>query len=938
MKTIHGARWWKFDFHAHTPMSKDTPWHSLIGTADELSPSAWLEKYMEAGIDCVAVTDHNSGKWVNVLKEAYDRLRAEKPSGFRELHIFPGVELSVNGGVHVLALFDTAATQSTIDQLIGGVEYRGTDGDSDGCTRKSLIGVVEDISKAGGLVIPAHVDRDKGLLLTEDDGRTSKLDALTLEQLLRSTGLTAMEVVDPNAQRPALWEQINPGWAEVRGSDCHSFRPEPEFSHAFTWVKMETPSMEELKLALLDGNELSIKRSDSLPIGCDPNTVEHNYIESLEIREARAMGRGDPARFYFSPWMNALVGGRGTGKSTAVHFIRASLDKGRELDTFLESSLPRKTYAEFMSTAKGRKGSGGLQDCTETRLVLSHEDRRFRVSWKVRGGYLVEEERDGGWHRSASQDLSRFKVRIHSQGQIIEMSTGGAKSLLDLVDERIGAKGILDEMADAENRFLTARAKWRELQQRLSGRDSATAELEDVKHKLKRFEESDHAEVLREHRLRKFQLREIEKHREAVGKFIQRIKELAESQVLPPVPDDLFGESDQSASLSTKELAAAVEQAKIGLHALTTELDKAVELHKAGTDAGLLGEEARKTAGAYLALVQLLEEEGVSDPNQYDSLVKRRQSLDEQLKKLDAISIESATVQSSSVTVLSELRQLRSELTRKRSEFLERILKDNQHVRIAAEFLGPSDVESAFEELCNILGWEGQAFLDELWVRSEEGDESGVLADIYRGLPEGESAFTELDRRLHSLKERLFKNGLGLSTDFKKTMRNSLERVFNDRPEVLDRLWLWFPDDTLSVEYSQSGDGKNFKPISSGSPGQRSAALLAFILSYGEDPIILDQPEDDLDNYLIYDLIVKQIRERKTGRQVIVVTHNPNIVVNGDAEQVLAMGYAGGQCWISNVGGLQNQSIRREVCRVMEGGVEAFERRYRRLTEGGRND
>ena len=82
-------------------------------------------------------------------------------------------------------------------------------------------------------------------------------------------------------------------------------------------------------------------------------------------------------------------------------------------------------------------------------------------------------------------------------------------------------------------------------------------------------------------------------------------------------------------------------------------------------------------------------------------------------------------------------------------------------------------------------------------------------------------------------------------------------------------------------------------------------------------------------------MIVRQIRENKRQRQVIVATHNPNIVVNGDAEMVIAMDHRGGQCIIleEGTGCLQDHGVREEVCRVMEGGRKAFEARYKRLLE-----
>jgi len=153
-------------------------------------------------------------------------------------------------------------------------------------------------------------------------------------------------------------------------------------------------------------------------------------------------------------------------------------------------------------------------------------------------------------------------------------------------------------------------------------------------------------------------------------------------------------------------------------------------------------------------------------------------------------------------------------------------------------------------------------------------------------------------------------------------------------PEAADRIETWFPEDSLWVSYSIAADGSKFRPIQQASPGQKTAAILAFLLAYGDEPMIIDQPEDDLDNYLIYDLIVRQLRENKKRRQLIVVTHNPNIVVNGDAELVLGMDHREGQCCLTRQGSLQELEIREEVCRIMEGGREAFAQRYRRILQG----
>jgi ABC-type lipoprotein export system ATPase subunit len=92
--------------------------------------------------------------------------------------------------------------------------------------------------------------------------------------------------------------------------------------------------------------------------------------------------------------------------------------------------------------------------------------------------------------------------------------------------------------------------------------------------------------------------------------------------------------------------------------------------------------------------------------------------------------------------------------------------------------------------------------------------------------------------------------------------------------------------------------------------------MLAF---YSKKPIFIDQPEDDLDNSLIYDMIVTQIKNTKSTRQIITVTHNPNIVVNGDAEMVDALNF-NNQCYVKDASSIQLANMRGAICKVMEGG------------------
>jgi ABC-type lipoprotein export system ATPase subunit len=125
----------------------------------------------------------------------------------------------------------------------------------------------------------------------------------------------------------------------------------------------------------------------------------------------------------------------------------------------------------------------------------------------------------------------------------------------------------------------------------------------------------------------------------------------------------------------------------------------------------------------------------------------------------------------------------------------------------------------------------------------------------------------------------------------------------------------------------------NDRPVEILSPGQRSSAMLPLIALSQQSPLVIDQPEDNLDNRLVGNILVNILTELKEKRQIIVATHNPNIVVGGDAEQVIvldAISDSKGNCEVN--GSIDNEEIVQAVIEIMEGGREAFLARKRRYS------
>ena len=186
-----GSRWWKFDFHTHTPASKDYGKGPGQDSLRKITPRNWVLGFMRSGIDCVAVTDHNSAQWIDRLKQAVLELEKDQDPDFRPLYLFPGMEVTANGGTHILALFDASKGSDDVATLLGAVGYYGESGKSDVAANSAPISVVEAINKAGGIPILAHVDGTSGAW---------NLTGNTLAPLLDLDGLFAMEVVNPDSE------------------------------------------------------------------------------------------------------------------------------------------------------------------------------------------------------------------------------------------------------------------------------------------------------------------------------------------------------------------------------------------------------------------------------------------------------------------------------------------------------------------------------------------------------------------------------------------------------------------------------------------------------------------------------------------------------------------------------------------------------------------
>ena len=890
-----GSRWWRVDLHAHSPAS-----HDFGSETDRADPDwvAWITAARDAGLDAIAITDHNTADGIAHLQDAASRVE-------RSPVLYPGVEVTASDGVHLLVLMDPTCTDQHVEDFLSRVEIP-VDNRGDETARSSFS--VEQILEQcpdHALIVGAHINQPRGLLNRCGQQRIAEL---------QHPRLAAVEVVPDHpideswidGSKPEIRRRIPILW----NSDSHAF---DQFSRRFTWVKMTKPDAGGLRLALLDGDDSVRPTADGDTV--DPNLHAAATIESISVDKARYMGRPEPLTMRFNPWFNTIIGGRGTGKSTIVDFCRTALRRDGELDGHDEL---RQAFQQRLQVPRERSQEGLLTKATTIQLVYRKDGTRFALSWNSEGsGPSIARFEGSVLIREECDIRERFPVRIYSQKQLFEVARN-PDALLSVIDDTdaVDGAGLRRRSAELTTRYLALRSEARALRAEAAGLPARNAALSDVRRRLKVLQTGQHAAALKEYRT-------LRRHDESWHSIRQHVAdEIAE--VGRTVDDLAVADTDQEIENAHDPASTALRSMHNELGRIVLSLKNAVHTAVATAEARIRdlgndpddpwGRAVEATAKEYKAVSAQLEAAGISSPAEYRDLLDEQNDLQRELGRLEHQRTTAQEREEAAVSVLHQYRELRAELSRRRERFANQTSSDLVRIRI-----------DAAGDRGNLLG-----FLRETLGIGRFDQDHDALTERIDPQSTAAWAWRSLDTIVGQLHELIAGKESWDAKDAR--FERALKRL---QPEQLDRLALYVAEDAVTVSFrDQRQPGKPWKPLAQGSPGQQTAALLAFVLGYGVEPIILDQPEDDLDNALIYELLVRRLREQKAQRQIIVVTHNPNIVVHGDAELVMSLETTNGQASFVCSGGLQERAVRDEICRVMEGGRDAFQARYRRIMPG----
>lgn len=630
-----------------------------------------------------------------------------------------------------------------------------------------------------------------------------------------------------------------------------------------TYIKIGAFTFEAIKFALIDHvNRLAPK----LP------KLEQSYLKKIAFEGDKLDGR----IIHFSRELNTLIGIRGSGKSTILEAIRFALDI-----SFGQNAADRE-YKE--GSIKNALASGG-------KVTLTAVDRHGH-EYEVRR--IVGEHPDVYVGGKLHPGINIRETVVHKPiyfGQK-DLSNTGQGFETDLVEKLVG-----ERLSDIRHAVAVQQQKVIEITRRLQ-------KLSDVGEKQKEYEsKKQDAEfrlrVFKEHGVEEKLKKQVEFERDGrtvkdlsdfVAGYLQELEDL-----IARYTDDFASHrkytSKQNATFFA-EVFAIFDRVSKGLGEITkiatTTKAAVTELKNKVKAFGVLKAELKEEfAEIARKLSEELKSSGVTaiEP---DEFLKLRKTIEQATQMLSALTKErdqQATLRTQLLAALTELNEQWHQEFRLIKQQLDLINEQETALQIDIDYKGDK-----------------AAFLK-------------YLKDLFRGSKIRETTLTDA--------VNAFADGAAMYRDFEKvkaavgSSAATFEAYFQ---ENLAALLTWQVPNAYTIKYH----GKQLKQHSL---GQRASALILFVLSQRDnDVVIIDQPEDDLDNQTIYEDVIKLIRKLKPTIQFIFATHNPNIPVLGDAEQIVACAYTDDSIQ-TTVGGIDSPAMQEAIVSIMEGGSEAFQRR-----------
>lgn len=872
-----GAKFVKADLHIH---SYGFEQGSFDVTDTNMTPENIVDTALSQDLKIISITDHNE---ILNSKIAFDY------SKNKDILVIPGIEISTTQG-HLLVYFPH---YTNLRSFFGKLDISD---DKEKCTN----GIIQCLNLAkdyDGIAILAHIEVGSGFeKVIARFGRDIE-DIICHElvyglEICKKSSVDLYTEKDDNDQRKRLIKKRREvlnlpkdyNLAKIMSSDSHTLNglgSNAEGEHKLTRVKVDSLDFKSFRIALIN-HESRIRLEEFIP---------EKIPKVLDI--CIEGGLLDKQIIKFSSNLTCIIGGRGTGKSTLLESIREA-----------SGNITKSSVVD--------------SDVWGDKITLRYRDEAGQISTFVREKYCSMENKTDPEH-----GINKICISSYGQGETaetIQHSEENPKYLIDFLDSFVPVANLLDRDKKICEELFENQSKLIKLRNEVSRIPETKRQRNDLQNKINLLKKDNVGELVTLQS-------SLVKERELRDQLISEIKELISAY--REILDDettfsKFSELSEDEIIIGKESFKSIKVIINDFHKivkdksseLNIQLVEKSELVKTQLDVWKSKEDSiqkeidkkkkeleDKGIPFDLSKITQISKDLIYFENLYNSLIKTENEL--------------FSVEGKRKEIIDNRKILKSEIYKIRKEFAKEIdhnLKNSVDGFFVSTKWKKGQYSSEFESaLKTKMSWRTaqvqkakiiSANLSPLeFVDKLKSSDLEFLKDLKSS--SGGSIFGDSD--IENIQNNLTLNNA--YEEFESLVYEDLPSIIVTK-EVIDELGV--------KQYLR-------KPITKLSLGQQHSILLAILIQSNSNlPLIIDQPEDNLDSEFIFKTIVSNLRRIKERRQVIVVTHNANIGVLGDAELVLPLKSTSVKSVILDRGSIDRVETCDKCCEILEGGKNAF--------------
>lgn len=941
-----GAHFYRCDFQVHSPrdiaytgnkyglnpdeIEKITPEQKekIILEREQFSKE-YLQKIRDAGLNAIAMTDHHDVVFVKQFRkvaEAQNQVYKSNSEFEKIITVFPGIEMSLANPVsQCIIIFDSDFSDSNLDSVLHFFGINPTDEFEKVTTPTLKISqnIINDLGHLHEKLDELSYCKGRYIILP-NVGKSGDHTIMRngFHEHYRKMPCVGGYVDKAISTESGYQNKLNGGdvnygnksIALISTSD-NRYEDGREFGKYSTWIKWAEPTAEAIKQACLAKESRISHEEPELP---------QIFIRSIDVTTSKFLGTFN---INLNRQYNALIGGRGTGKSTILEYLRWGLCD----QTIQNSDLDELGIIEKRRNALIQRTLSDVAG--EVRITMEKNGILHIVKRNSKSREILLKIGNGEFQQVKEDDIRKIlPIQSYSQKQLsdVGVKTDELKRFieqpitnrLDTLKFQLSETGT--KLKNSYNQLIRKKEIEQEIENFNLESQSLNNQADNVRKSLKGISNVDQETI---NKKSKFEKEEtiISNSKNELTVFENKADELL--RLLEKYPEPLGDIQDTENKDLIQNISKEIDSTFVQIKANALELKALFSAEKLKKLNELLNEWNQKKE-TYEIAYELAKSKSQSSQQQLLEIQKIEQRLNEISKIVSDRKLLLKEIGTPEEDFSIQRDNWQKYHTEKVALLNEQAIKftDLSKNLIKAEVTKSINLQPFKLQLKNIF--EGtrireeriDSVVDTIKQASDPVKEYTAILEEFRQLAELK---VSEDKTL-TIPETPILTNCGYSEDHKSKLCNKLT---TDDWLRLSASELEFNPEFYYTTNNQLGDVIPFREASA---GQQATALLTVLLNQPGIPLLIDQPEDDIDNRAI-DQIIKNIWEAKKKRQLIFTSHNANLVVNGDAELVICCDYKDSTSQtrgiIKEEGAIDKKTVRNEITSVMEGGEKAFKLR-----------